>query len=85
MAAVVEEIRQHNSQIATAAEEQSSTAEDINQNVTRIRDIGEQSAASTEQVSASSEELANRQKGSAPRPAVSGCRVQHRATKSGIG
>lgn len=58
MAASVEEIRQYNSQIATAAEEQSSTAEDINQNVTRIRDIGEQSAASTEQVSASSEELA---------------------------
>ena len=58
MAAAVEEIRQYNSQIATAAEEQTSTAEDINQNVTRIRDIAEQSAASTEQVSASSDELA---------------------------
>jgi len=54
----VEEIRRHNSQIATAAEEQSSVAEEINQNVTLIRDVGDQSAASTEQVSAASEELA---------------------------
>lgn len=58
MAEGVEEIRQHNSQIATAAEEQSSVAEEINQNVTLIRDVGDQSAASTEQVSAASEELA---------------------------
>jgi len=58
MAEAVEEIRQYNSQIATAAEEQASVAEDINQNVTRIRDVGEQSAASTEQVSGASEELA---------------------------
>lgn len=58
MAEAVEEIRQHNSQIATAAEQQSSVAEDINQNVTRIRDVGDQSAASTEQVSAASDELA---------------------------
>lgn len=58
MAEAVEEIRQYNSQIATAAEQQTSVAEEINQNVTRIRDIGDQSAASTEQVSASSDELA---------------------------
>ncbi|SNC76328.1 methyl-accepting chemotaxis protein [Marinobacter sp. es.048] len=58
MAEGVEEIRRHNSQIATAAEEQSSVAEEINQNVTLIRDVGDQSAASTEQVSAASEELA---------------------------
>ncbi|WP_292048588.1 methyl-accepting chemotaxis protein [Marinobacter sp.] len=58
MAQGVEEIRQHNSQIATAAEEQSSVAEEINQNVTLIRDVGDQSAASTEQVSAASDELA---------------------------
>ncbi|MDK8463042.1 methyl-accepting chemotaxis protein [Marinobacter sp. SS13-12] len=58
MAQGVEEIRQYNSQIATAAEEQSSVAEEINQNVTLIRDVGDQSAASTEQVSAASEELA---------------------------
>ncbi len=58
MAQGVEEIRQYNSQIATAAEQQSSVAEDINQNITLIRDVGDQSATSTEQVSAASEELA---------------------------
>jgi methyl-accepting chemotaxis protein len=58
MARGVEEIRQYNSQIATAAEEQSSVAEEINQNVTLIRDVGDQSASSTEQVSAASQELA---------------------------
>ena len=58
MAEAVEEIRQHNSQIATAAEEQASVAEDINQNVNRIRDVGEHSATSSEQVSGASEELA---------------------------
>ncbi|WP_336367626.1 methyl-accepting chemotaxis protein [Marinobacter sp. C2H3] len=58
MAEAVEEIRQYNSQIATAAEQQTSVAEDINQNITHIRDVGDQSAASTGQVSASSEELA---------------------------
>ena len=58
MAQGVEEIRQYNSQIATAAEEQSSVAEEINQNVTLIRDVGDQSASSTEQVSSASQELA---------------------------
>ena len=58
MAKAVEEIRQYNSQIATAAEEQSSVAEEINQNVVSIRDVGDQSAASTEQISAASDELA---------------------------
>ncbi|MBB5321059.1 methyl-accepting chemotaxis protein [Marinobacter oulmenensis] len=59
MAEAVEEIRQYNSQIATAAEQQSSVAEDINQNITLIRDVGEQSAASTEQVSTASDELSS--------------------------
>ncbi|WP_111493266.1 HAMP domain-containing methyl-accepting chemotaxis protein [Marinobacter bohaiensis] len=54
----VEEIRQLNSQIATAAEQQSSVAEDINQNVTRIRDISDQSASAATQVASSSTELA---------------------------
>ncbi len=58
MATAVEEIRQYNSQIATAAEQQTSVAEDINQNITLIRDVGDQSAASAEQVSSASVELA---------------------------
>lgn len=58
MAQAVEEIRQYNSQIATAAEQQTSVAEDINQNITLIRDVGEQSATSAEQVSSASNELA---------------------------
>ncbi|MDN6320435.1 MAG: methyl-accepting chemotaxis protein [Marinobacter sp.] len=57
-AEAVDEIRNHNSQIATAAEQQTSVAEDINKNVTQIRDVGDQSAASAEQVSAASDELA---------------------------
>lgn len=58
MAEAVEDIRQYNSQIATAAEEQASVAEDINQNITGIRDVGEQSATSSEQVASASDELA---------------------------
>jgi methyl-accepting chemotaxis protein len=58
MAEAVEEIRQHNSQIATAAEQQASVAEDINQNITQIRDGSDQSATSAEQVSSASVELA---------------------------
>jgi methyl-accepting chemotaxis protein len=58
IAEAVEEIRQHNSQIATAAEQQASVAEDINQNITQIRDVGDQSAASAEQVSSASVNLA---------------------------
>ncbi|WP_148864246.1 methyl-accepting chemotaxis protein [Marinobacter fonticola] len=54
----VEDIRQYNSQIATAAEQQASVAEDINRNVTDIREEGDQTASATEQVSASSNELA---------------------------
>ncbi|MBU2955808.1 methyl-accepting chemotaxis protein [Marinobacter sp. F3R08] len=59
MVEAVEDIRQYNSQIATAAEQQTSVAEDINKNITLIRDISTQSAAATEQVSVSSGELAS--------------------------
>lgn len=58
IARAVEDIRQYNSQIATAAEQQTSVAEDINHNVTRIRDISDQSATSASQVASSSTELA---------------------------
>ena len=54
----VSTIEQMNQQIAAAAEEQSAVAEAINESVTRVRDIGEQSAAASEQTAASSAELA---------------------------
>ncbi len=58
MAEAVEGIREYNSQIATAAEQQSSVAEEINRNIISIQDVGTQSAASSEQVSAASTDLA---------------------------
>ena len=54
----VEDILQINTQIATAAEQQMAVAEEVNRNVIRIRDIGQQSSASTEQVADASDELA---------------------------
>ncbi|KEF29970.1 Methyl-accepting chemotaxis protein [Marinobacter nitratireducens] len=55
----VDNIHRLNQQIATAAEQQTSVAEDINQNLTRIRDVSDSTASSTEQVSSASTELAN--------------------------
>ncbi|AKO51798.1 chemotaxis protein [Marinobacter psychrophilus] len=54
----VEDISRLNSQIATAAEQQTAVAEDINQNVTLIRDVSEQSANDSTEVAAASHELA---------------------------
>ncbi|AOY88085.1 chemotaxis protein [Marinobacter salinus] len=54
----VDEIKQYNNQIATASEQQTSVAEEINVNVTRIRDVTDQSAASSNQTASSSSELA---------------------------
>ncbi|WP_339488101.1 methyl-accepting chemotaxis protein [Pseudomonas sp. EL_65y_Pfl2_R95] len=54
----VSTIEQMNHQIAAAAEEQSSVAENISESITRVRDIGEQSASASEQTAASSAELA---------------------------
>jgi methyl-accepting chemotaxis protein len=54
----VSTIEQMNQQIAAAAEEQSAVAENISESVTRVRDIGEQSASAREQTAASSAELA---------------------------
>lgn len=58
IARAVEEIKQFNSQIATASEQQTSVAEEINRNVTSIRDVTEHSAASSSQAASSSSELA---------------------------
>ncbi|WP_100640397.1 HAMP domain-containing methyl-accepting chemotaxis protein [Marinobacter salexigens] len=54
----VDEIKQYNNQIATASEQQTSVAEEINQNITSIRDVTDQSAASSNQTDSSSSELA---------------------------
>ncbi|WP_371923772.1 methyl-accepting chemotaxis protein [Pseudomonas sp. URMO17WK12:I2] len=51
-------IEQMNQQIAAAAEEQSAVAETISESVTRVRDIGEQSASASQQTATSSAELA---------------------------
>ena len=54
----VSTIEQMNQQIAAAAEEQSVVADTISESVTRVRDIGEQSASASQQTAASSAELA---------------------------
>ena len=54
----VSTIEQMNQQIAAAAEEQSAVAESISESITRVRDIGEQSASASQQTAASSAELA---------------------------
>lgn len=54
----VSTIEQMNQQIAAAAEEQSVVADTISESVTRVRDIGEQSASAIQQTAASSAELA---------------------------
>jgi methyl-accepting chemotaxis protein len=47
-----------NQQIATAGEEQSTVAEQINRSILNVRDISDQTAAASEQTAASSAELA---------------------------
>ncbi|OEY67130.1 methyl-accepting chemotaxis protein [Marinobacter sp. X15-166B] len=54
----VDEISQYNNQIATASEQQTSVAEEINQNVSGIRDVTAHSAVSSDQIARSSAELA---------------------------
>ena len=54
---VVSLISDMNAQIAAAAEEQTSVAEDVSRNVVVISQVAEQNAAATNQITASSEEL----------------------------
>lgn len=56
--ASVEQMNGLNTQIATAAEEQTSVTEEINRNIISISDISNQTAAGAEQSSAASDELA---------------------------
>ena len=51
-------INQMNTQIATAAKEQRITTEEMNRSITRIRDVAEETAASAEQTTGASDELA---------------------------
>ncbi|TDF83765.1 methyl-accepting chemotaxis protein [Pseudomonas sp. H9] len=51
-------IESMNLQIATASEQQSAVAEDINRSVLNVRDVSEQTAAASEETAASSVELA---------------------------
>lgn len=55
---VISEIQAMNMQIATAAEEQSSVAEEINRSVINVNSIADQSAAAVEEMAASSADLA---------------------------
>ena len=56
--AAIATIRDMNTQIASAAEEQSAVAENINRNIAQISSIAEASAAGSEQTNQTSEELA---------------------------
>lgn len=55
---MVSHISDMNIQIATATEEQTAVAEEVNRNVIVISDVAEQNTAATNQITASSEELA---------------------------
>jgi methyl-accepting chemotaxis protein len=54
----VSTIQAMNQQIATAAEQQSAVAEEINRSVLNVRDVSEQTSAASEETAASSAELA---------------------------
>ncbi len=56
--AAVDTITEMNTQIASAAEEQSSVAEEINRNITTISQVAEQSSVGANQTAAASQQLA---------------------------
>jgi len=58
IAHTVSSIQAMNQQIATAAEQQSATAEEINRSVMNVRDISDQTSAASEETASSSVELA---------------------------
>ena len=58
IAGAIATINDMNTQIASAAEEQSAVAADINANVASIRDLSDQTAAGAQQTASASEELA---------------------------
>lgn len=55
----VASINDLNTQVASAAEEQSSTTEEMNKNIVNIGEIAAQTSASTEEIAAAATELAN--------------------------
>jgi methyl-accepting chemotaxis protein len=55
---VVDNIKSMNMQIASAAEEQSSTAEEINRNIVNISEVAQETAAGSQQTASASDELA---------------------------
>jgi len=55
---VVDRIKSMNMQIASAAEEQTSTAEEINRNIVNISDVSEEAASGAKQTATSSDDLA---------------------------
>lgn len=57
IATAVSEINNHNTSIASAAEEQANVARDVDKNLVSIRDLSNSTASGSEQTNASSEEL----------------------------
>lgn len=55
---VVDNIKSMNMQIASAAEEQSATAEEINRNIVNISEVAQETAAGSQQTASASDELA---------------------------